>query len=233
MFLTPLYMKALIIEDNIDMSQMVERALKKDRFVVDTAHDGDSGFQKALKNNYDIVLLDLMLPQKSGFEIIAQLRARGVNTPILVVSGRTTVEDRVKGLEMGADDYLVKNFSLDELLVRVKTLLRRNLKVRRNLIKAAGLIINLSDMSLTRNGVPIYLSKKELNILMSLIKNKNEVVPRCDIVNAGWSESDPKVSSNTVDVHIKSLRSKLNKPFPNEKTIIETIRGYGYIIRDK
>jgi len=226
-------MKVLVVEDHVDMLHLVERALLKEQFVVDTAMDGDIGFKKALENTYDIILLDLRLPHKSGFEIISQLRARNVNTPILVISGKTRVEDRVMGLEIGADDYLIKNFSIDELIARVKTLLRRSMRIRRNILKVNGIVINLSDMGVTYNGCPIKLSKKELSILIVLIKNKNKVVSREEIIEAGWSESDPKVSSNTVDVHIKSLRNKLVKTEKTKQQIIETIRGYGYIIREK
>ncbi len=222
-------MKVLIVEDDLKIQALIAEGLTQERFTIDTCNDGEAAFSKAKDRKYDVIVLDIMLPKKSGFEVISGLRAIGIKTPILAISARTTVEDRVLGLDLGADDYLVKNFSLAELVARVKSLMRRKGSEASNLLKCNDLIVNLSSMKVARGGTNIELTKKELGILIELMQKKNSVVDRQTLVEAVWGDRDADVMSNTIDVHIRMLRAKIDKPFGSD--LIKTVRGYGYIIR--
>jgi len=222
-------MRILLIEDDLKLCQIITEAFNLEQFTVDTSLDGNAGFEKAKNRKYDVIVLDIMLPNRSGFEIISGLRSLGIKTPVLIISARTTVQDRVLGLDLGADDYLIKNFSLAELISRVKALYRRQGNEASNIIRCNDLLVNLSNLVVTREGQEITLTKKELGILMQLIKHKNKVVSRENLVEAVWGDKDADVMSNTIDVHIRMLRAKVDKPF--KIPLVQTVRGYGYIIR--
>ena len=225
-------MRILVVEDDLRLLELLVEILNRAGFTVDTSRDGDDAFEKLRKNKYEVIVLDLMLPKKSGVEVISSARALGNNTPILVVSARSMTEDRVSVLNLGADDYLVKNFSTEELVARIKALMRRKSATKRsNILKCQDLVLNISDMSISRNGKDIYLSKKEAGILIELLRHKNNLVTRKQIIQAVWGERDADILSNTIDVHIRMLRNKVDKPFEN--TIIKTIRGRGYIAQEQ
>ena len=227
-------MKVLIADDDATMVEMCSKTLARSKFTVDVAMDFESTFQKARTKKYDVIILDLMFAderKKTGFDIIAGLRAMDIETPILTISARSMVQDRIKSLDLGADDYLVKTFSLNELVARTKALMRRRTSRRSNILRCSGLTIDFSKLEVMRENTSIKLSKKEFGILTELVKNKNTVVTRDDLFEKVWGERDIDVLSNTMDVHIRSLRSKIDKPFPG-KNLIQTIRGYGYLFRD-
>ena len=223
-------MKALVVDDHPAILEMLAKVLRSEKFTVDTAGDGEDAFAKARDRKYDIILLDIMLPKKMGFEVISGLRALGIKTPILVISAKGLVEDRVRGLDLGADDYLIKGFSLEEMVARVKTLVRRKDGKRNNVFRCGDLILDFTNMKVQRHGKDISLSRKEFGILLELIKRKNLVVSRQELVELVWGEADMQVFSNTVDVHIRSLRGKVDGPF--DVKLITTLRGYGYMIKD-
>lgn len=223
-------MRVLIVEDNEKVLKMLEIFMEREKFVVDTAMKGDEGFEKAKNNKYDLIILDIMLPQRSGFEIICGLRAIEVNTPILVISARGAVNDRIKALDLGADDYLVKDFALTELAARAKTLIRRSSGKSHNIYRCKNLTINLSDMVVTRGGQSLTLTKTEFRILEALIRRKNKIMSTEDMIKSIWGESASKVSSNKLNVHIRMLRQKVDEPFDDK--LIKTVRGFGYVISD-
>ncbi len=224
-------MKVLLVEDENNLLELATQSLEKAGFTVDTATDGQTAFDKAQSISYDLILLDIKLPQKNGFDVIAQMRALGNNTPILVVSNCADVADRVHGLNLGADDYLVKNGAMEELVARCFAVVRRQHHSRRNILKCKDIVINFDDMSVYRGGKLVQLSKKELGILIELVRNKNRIVSRRDIVEKVWGDRDMPVTSNTIDVHIRTLRNKIDRPFGPTKPVIHTIRGFGYTMR--
>lgn len=227
-------MKILIIEDDPKILEIMRDCCRREKFTVESAQDGLSGFNKAKERHYDVIILDVMLPKKSGFEIISGLRALEIHTPILVVSARSMVEDRVLGLDLGADDYLIKNFSSEEFLARIKSLFRRGRLSQsihqrgNNILRQGDLVVNLSTMQVHRENRPIQLSRKEMGILIELMRRKNKVISREQLIQAIWGERDAEVLSNTIDAHIKTLRAKIDRPF--RSNMIKTVRGFGYMI---
>ncbi len=220
-------MKVLIIEDNIGIAEMLKIALSKENFSVEIALDGESGFNMIKKGNNDLIILDLMLPHMSGFQIITAIRALGKKTPILVISARDSVKDRVKALDLGADDYLVKNFAIEELAARAKMLIRRNSGEISNILKCKNLSIDLTNMIVTRNGKTLTLTKIEFKLLEMLIRRKNKVVLSETIIEKIWNKSINEIHSNKLNVHMNMLRQKVDEPF--NFSIIKTIRGFGYM----
>ncbi len=225
-------MKILLVEDGASELERLHSFLAEERFTLDTATDGVTAFEKARQRKYDLIILDLMLPKRSGFEVITQLRILNNNVPILILSSRAGVEDRVLGLNLGADDYLVKPYEANELVARVKALLRREGGVRRNMLKCQDVIMNLDNMTVQRGGQRVHLSKKEFGILHEIMRHKNSVVSRDAIIDSVWGERDLPVLSNTIDVHIRTLRHKIEKAFPAKPKLLKTVRGYGYMISE-
>lgn len=221
-------MKLLLADDEQRVVEIISKALEKDKFIVDKAFDGKQAFEKARVKKYDAIILDVMMPEKSGFDVVTSLRALGINTPILMISARSMVEDRVYAINVGADDYLVKNFSLDELIARIKGLIRRSTQKSSNMLYCGNLRLNLSDMSVYKGQKPIYLSKKEMNLLVMLLRNKEKIVSRDDLIEAIWDKTSESIASNTLDVHIRFLREKLGGT--GAKSMIRTFRGQGYMI---
>lgn len=223
-------MKILVVEDNPGVLNMLEMYLNKHRFVVETAANGQAALDKVRQQKYDALVLDLMLPEKNGFEVITALRCLKNQTPILVVSALGAVEDRVKALNLGADDYLVKDFSLSELLARLNRLIRRSDGESKNLLFCNTLTLDLSDMTVRRQGEDIQLTKKEFVILVELLRKKNKVVATADLITAAWGEGNNDVLSNKLNVHVRSLRKKVDDPF--DKALVQTVRGFGYKLCD-
>jgi DNA-binding response OmpR family regulator len=189
------------------------------------------GLEKAKKGKYDVIVLDLKLPKMYGGSVLDALRALGDATPILVMSSINTPEEIARILNHGADGYLNKPIVEKVFIANLKVLLRRKMSQRKNVIRCNNVIVNLDNYSVFRSGKHIPLAKKEFGILLELVKNKNQVQSRKDLFQKVWGESDAPVNSNTIDVHIRMLRDKIDKPFPGSP-LIETIRGFGYIIKE-
>lgn len=219
-------MRVLIVEDEKKMASFIERGLTEEGYQVDVAEDGEKGVEKAFRSNYDLIILDVMLPRIDGFAVCAKIREKKMQTPIIMLTARDTVEDKIMGLDHGADDYLSKPFSFDELLARMRALLRRPLDLQKETTLSEGdLMMNLLTRDVVLAGEPIVLSQKEFALLEYLLKNKGNPVSRSDIAEHVWDlDFDPL--SNTIDVYINFIRKKIDpKDGPSR---IETIRGTGY-----
>ena len=225
-------MKILVVEDEKKTAAYLKKGLEENGFVVDVAPNGLRGLENSLHQTYDLLILDVMLPEVDGWEMLAQLRQEQVETPVLFLSALGSVRDRVKGLELGADDYLVKPFAFSELLARVRILLRRRIKhssLPKNHAapRMADLEIDHSSRKAMRGGTTLDLTPKEFQLLEFLIRHTGEVVSRTLIAEQVW-DMNFDGHTNVVDVHIRRLRSKVDDPF-NEK-LIHTIRGSGYVL---
>ena len=219
-------MNILVIEDDEELLQNLRAALEKERYRVETATDGRTGLEKALSETHDLILLDIMLPNLNGLELLREIREGGLNTPLLLLTARGDLKDRVLGLDLGADDYLAKPFSVPELLARVRALMRRD--TSKNPLMRVGIItLNTVSRAVLKNDEPVALTPKEFAILEFLFYNRGRVVSRFHLAEHVWGEDfDPFSMSNFLDVHIKNLRKKLQAP--NEPSIIKTVRSVGY-----
>lgn len=218
----------LLIEDEPGLVLTISDLLTSEGYSVETASDGDAGLAKATQDKFALIILDVMLPKKAGFEVCRQLRQGGSDTPILMLTAKTQVVDRVVGLKLGADDYLTKPFDPAELLARVEALLRRVHKENRVEVRTfqfGDVEIDFERAEVRKQGQPVSLAAKELQLLRYLVNNRDRVVPREEILQQVW-EYDSEVSSRTIDVHIAWLRQKLDNP-QNPK-YIQTVRGKGY-----
>ncbi len=219
-------MKILIVEDELKTGEYLRRGLTESGFVVAWAKNGLDGQHLAKTEEYDLIILDVMLPDINGLLIIKSLRDENINTPVLFLTAKDSVEDRVKGLEEGADDYLIKPFAFTELLARVRTILRRGLTVSvGTTLEIADLVLNLPSRQAIRSGQRIVLTNKEFSLLELFLRKKGEVLPRSLIASQVWDmnfDSD----SNVIDVAIRRLRSKIDDPF--DIKLIHTVRGMGY-----
>ncbi len=222
-------MRLLIVEDERKTSEYLKQGLTEAGFVVDVSNSGDEGLHLAMQQPFDLLILDIMLPGLNGYSILETLRKRGDTTPVLLLSARDLVEDRVHGLELGADDYLVKPFSFSELLARVRTLLRRGRLLDNNEAQIADLHVDFLKRRVLRAGQRIDLTAKEFALLELLVRRKSEVLPRSLIASQVWDmnfDSD----TNVVEVAIRRLRSKIDDP--SEVKLIRTVRGMGYVLED-
>ncbi len=219
-------MKILLVEDEKKMSSFIERGLKEEGFIVDVAHDGEVGWDYVLSNDYDLVILDLMLPKINGITLCGKIREKALLVPVLMLTARDSIEDKVKGLDAGADDYLTKPFAFDELLARLRALLRRPRTLEKEVILTAGDVkLDLLARRVWVSEHEVNLSQKEFALLEFLIRKKGEVVSRAQIAENVWDlHFDPM--SNTIDVFINFLRKKID--LGREKNFIETVRGAGY-----
>ena len=220
-------MRILVIEDEQKIINFIKKGLEAEYYTVDYAMNGEEGFFKALNEGYDLILLDIMLPKMNGFELTKKIREKDIKTPILMLTARDTIEDKVKGLDAGADDYLPKPFSFDELLARTRALLRRTGSEKSNLISIADLEIDTASHEVKRDDRRIELTSREYALLEYLARNKNIVLSRTKIAQHVWGY-DFDTSTNIVDVYIRYLRKKIDEGF--DKKIIKTIRGTGYKI---
>jgi two-component system copper resistance phosphate regulon response regulator CusR len=221
-------MRILVIEDEKKTAAFLAKGLREAGFAVDVAHDGESGLERARANKFDLLIVDIMLPQKDGWEVVSELKADGVRTPILFLTARDSVRDRVKGLELGADDYLVKPFAFSELLARVRSVLRRSPQRDPEHLRIADLEIDMQRHRATRSGKPVNLTPKEFLLLAYLVRSAGEVVSRAEIAEQVW-DIGFKTDTNVVDVVVRRLRSKVDDPFKTK--LIQTIRGVGYVLK--
>lgn len=224
-------MKLLVIEDNRTIAQAIQKGFQAHGHAVDVAFDGTTGYDFAMNEVYDVVILDLMLLGKDGIEICKALRAEGKTVPILMLTARGTLDDKVSGLQIGADDYLVKPFEFAELVARVQALGRRQKAYQSEVIEVHGLRVDTTALTVSRFGTPVELSKRELSLLVYLLKNRERVVSKDQILEQVW-EFDADVLPNTVEVYIGYLRAKLEKPFAKAEPFLKTVRGFGYTIKD-
>lgn len=220
-------MKILIVEDEQKTGDYLKQGLSEVGFVVDLARDGLDGMHLALTDDYDLVVLDVMLPQLDGWQVLQQIRQAGKHMPVLFLTARDQIEDKVKGLELGADDYLVKPFAFSELLARVRTLLRRGKNKEPELLQVADLKLDLLRRRVTRAGKRIELTAKEFALLELLLRRQGEVLPRSLIASQVWDmnfDSD----TNVIEVAMRRLRAKIDDDF--EPKLIRTLRGMGYVL---
>jgi len=223
-------MKILIVEDETKTAAYLKRGLEENGFVVDLAMNGEDGAHVAHTGNYDLMVLDVMLPGRDGWSVMAELRRCGISTPVLLLTARDAVHDRVKGLELGADDYLVKPFAFSELLARVHSILRRGGGRQPSVVALADMEIDLIQHRATRGGKVLDLTPKEFLLLSLLMRRAGDVLSRTLIAEQVWDinfDSD----SNVVDVHIRRLRSKVDDPF--DRKLIHTVRGVGYVLEER
>lgn len=220
-------MKILLIEDDRPIASVIKRGLENARFTVDVAEDGEQGLEMALQAPYALIVLDLMLPRRDGWSVCEALRGRKVTVPVLMLTARDAVEDRVRGLETGADDYLPKPFDFTELLARVRALIRRDRVHKGRLIRVGDLEIDTNSGLVNRAGKEIHLTRREFSLLEALAANEGRVLTREVILDRVWMDEDSY--SNTVDVHIGLLRKKVDAGFPVR--LIHTVHGVGYILR--
>lgn len=222
-------MRALLVEDDASIADFVIRGLKEAGFAVDHAADGEAGLKAAVDQPYDVAIVDLMLPRRDGLSLIEELRRRGIATPVLILSARRTVDDRVRGLQTGGDDYLTKPFAFAELLARVQALVRRATRAPEpTTLTVDDVVLDLLSRRVTRSGTVLDLRPREFALLEYLMRNVGHVVSKTMILSHVWDYSfDPQ--TNVVDVLVSRLREKIDRPF--EKKLLHTVRGVGYVLR--
>jgi DNA-binding response OmpR family regulator len=222
-------MRILVIEDEHKIAGAIKRGLEQEKFAVDLEYDAEAGLGAALSEPYDLILIDRMLPgSMDGLSICRQLRQKKIHTPVLILTAKDQIKDRVEGLDAGADDYLVKPFSFEELLARIRALLRRPSTSLSNVLKVADLELDTQSYEVKRSGKTVQLSSKEFALLEYLMRNPDRVLSKDTIITHVW-DFDADILPNTVEVYIGYLRNKLDKPFEGP-SLIHTLRGFGYKI---
>jgi DNA-binding response OmpR family regulator len=222
-------MNILIIEDERKLVDILKKALKSERYLYDVAYDGADGLEKALKGNYSLIILDLSLPKKDGLDVCKELRAKQIHTPVIILTARGVVEDRVKGLDVGADDYLLKPFSLDELFARIRAVLRRRKVSEGVVLSFADLMLDTKKHQVTRSGKPLLLTPKEYRLLETLLRNKDQALTRSQLIEETWGK-DAKNIDLELNVHMRYLRRKVDTG--RKVSLIQTVRGVGYSLRE-
>ena len=224
-------MRVLLVEDDSGVSRFIKKGLKEEGYVVDAAFDGEEGLHLALSQTYDLIILDILLPEMNGYEVLRKIREKGVVIPVICLTAKDEKEDIIKGLELGADDYLVKPFSFSELLARIRAVLRRGIKdVELSKLAAFDLSLDLINRKACRNGKDIELSGKQFLLLEYLMRNAEQILTRTMILENVWGYNFD-TSSNIIDVHINHLRKKIDKDFPQK--LIHTIKGAGYVLKSE
>jgi two-component system, OmpR family, copper resistance phosphate regulon response regulator CusR len=221
--------RLLVIEDPKKLQKSLQQGLIEEGYEVVSALTGEEGYFRATTETFDAVLLDLMLPGRTGLEVLRQLRSRGFTKPILILTARDAVDDRVSGLDAGADDYLVKPFAFAELVARLRALFRRDLGGRELFLRVDDLEIDLLTRRVVREGIELDLTKREYELLEYLLRHKNSIVSRDMIARDVWQETSGALT-NTIDVYINMLRKKVERP--QKRQLIHTVRGVGYAVRD-
>ncbi|HTD76757.1 MAG TPA: response regulator transcription factor [Chloroflexota bacterium] len=220
-------MHILVVEDDPRIAAFVTRGLEESGYTVTVAHDGEDGFLAARYNDYDLIVLDLMLPKMDGIEVARKLRAAGKATPMLMLTARDTERDKIRGLDVGADDYLTKPFAFGEFLARVRALLRRDTLTRASIMRIDDLELDTVARQVRRGGRDVALSAREYALLEYLVHHAGQILTREQLAAHVWS--DAEVESNVIDVYVRYLRQKVDAPFG--KSLIHTVRGVGYTLR--
>ncbi|MDB4737413.1 response regulator transcription factor [Verrucomicrobiales bacterium] len=222
-------MKILLVEDETEIGELIKNGLEKEGFVLDYCQDGDSGMEHAMTRSYDAIVLDVMLPGRSGLEILKVIRAGHNNVPVIIITARGETEDRIKGLDLGADDYLPKPFFVEELIARLRAIWRRSSETGMSVLSVGTLSANLMKREVVRSGVQIEMTPKEFSLLAFLMRAPGRVLTRTQILEQVWGyHFDP--GTNLVDVYIRRLRSKID--IEEGVPLIETLRGVGYRMQD-
>jgi DNA-binding response OmpR family regulator len=220
-------MRILLIEDNRQLNLSLKTSLEEDSYAVDATFDGEEGESYALGLPYDLIILDIMLPKKNGIQVCRDLRLQNIRTPILMLTARDDIDDRVVGLDSGADDYLVKPFALKELRARLRALLRRDSAEKSGYLQVADLVLDPASHRVERGEIPIELTGREFAMLECLMRTPNRLVTR-DMISTHVWDAEFVSGSNVIDVYIRRLRRKIDEPF--EVKLLETVRGSGYLI---
>ncbi len=221
-------MKLLVVEDEKKVAAFIKKGLEEDRYTVEVASDGDKGEELASQGSFDLIILDILMPKKDGLTMLKELRAKHITTPVLMITAKGSVEDKVKGLDTGADDYLVKPFAIAELLARVRSLLRRGGPEKSTALTVADLTLDLVSHKATRGENLIELTGKEYTLLEYFMRNTNKVLSRTIISEHIWHYNFD-TGTNIIDVYINHLRNKIDGEF--EKKLIHTVRGVGYMMK--
>jgi len=223
-------MRILVVEDEHKIANAIKQGLEQEHYAVDIEYDGDSGLGAALHEAYDVMIIDRMLPGSvQGLDICRKVRDAGIHTPILLLTAKDQIRDRVMGLNAGADDYMIKPFSFEELLARIRALMRRPTEAQGNVIKVGNLSLDTVSYEVQRSGQPIELSAKEFALLEYMMRNAGRVLSKDMIISHVW-DFDADVLPNTVEVYMGYLRNKVDKPF--DKALLHTQRGFGYVLKD-
>lgn len=224
-------MRILIIEDEHRIAQSIKRGLEQESYAVDVAFDGQEGLDLASTEDYDVIILDRMLPTMDGIQVCRNLRTHNIHTPILLLTAKDRLTDKVEGLDAGADDYLTKPFAFEELLARIRALIRRPKELLNTSLKVADLVLNTTSFEVKRGSVSISLSNKEFALLEYLMRNMGKIMTKEKIIAHVWNY-DADVLLNTVEAYIGYLRNKIDRPF-KKSLLIHTVRGFGYKIEEK
>jgi two-component system copper resistance phosphate regulon response regulator CusR len=222
--------RVLIVEDQRKLLTSLQRGLEEEGYEVISAATGEDGYYQATTVDIDLIVLDVMLPKRNGFQVLGDLRQRGFSKPVLMLTARDGIDDKVHGLDAGADDYLVKPFAFAELLARIRALLRRDLTDRELVLRADTLEVNLLSRRVVRDGEDVDLTRREFELLEYLLRHKNMTVTRDMIGRDVWKEPSGTLT-NVIDVYIKALRKKIERP--TSRQLIQTVRGVGYVLRDE
>lgn len=222
-------MRILIIEDEKKLVEILKKALKIERYLCDVALDGEEGLDMALKGNYSLIILDLSLPKKDGLDVCKELRAKFVHTPIIMLTARGVIEDRVVGLDVGADDYLLKPFSLDELFARIRAVLRRRKVSEGLLLTVADIVLDTKKHQVFRAGKPLLLTPKEYRLLETLLRNKGQAITRTQLIEETWGKNFKDIDVE-LNVHMRYLRRKVDSG--RKTSLVQTVRGVGYTLQE-
>lgn len=222
-------MRILVVEDEHRIANTIKKGLEQERYAVDICYDGTRGFDLASTEDYDLILLDLMVPGIPGIDLCTALRKNNNHTPILILTAKSQLQDKIEGLDAGADDYLTKPFSFEELLARIRALTRRPKQTTHAILSLDDLSLDPKAYTASRAGIPIQLTNKEFSLLEYLLRNSGKILSKERITTHVWNyEAD--ILPNTVEVYIRNLRNKVDRPFAHTKPLIRTVRGFGYKI---
>jgi len=224
-------MRILVVEDEHRIAHSLQKGLEQERFAVDVAYTGNDGYDLVSSEDYDLIILDLMLPGMDGVTICKELRKNKIHIPILLLTAKGQINDKVNGLNSGADDYLTKPFSFEELLARIRALLRRKGTTVQTILSLDDLIMDINLFKVKRGDVLVHLTSKEFSLLEFLLTKQNQIITKDQIIQHVWN-FDADILPNTVEVYIKKIRDKIDSRFPNKKQLIKTVRGFGYKLGD-
>ncbi len=222
-------MRILIVEDEHRIATSIKKGLELEKYTVDVAYTGPDGYDLASSEEYDVIVLDVMLPGMDGFSICKQLRSNSIHIPIIMLTAKGQLQDKLTGLNSGADDYLTKPFAFEELIARIRALSRRPKKTSSDSLTVGSLSLNAITFEVKRGNTPIQLSSKEFSLLEYLLRHKETVVSKNQIISHVWNY-DSDILPNTVEVYIKNLRNKIDAPFTKDAPLLKTVRGFGYKI---